>query len=90
MPNLPGPGPVEYHPTESLLPLLGEHTSLAIGKVRGKAYHLAVFLSAEALSASKIPDCFQQIGFSLGVVTHDQIHTRVKVQRKLLIIPEIP
>ena len=48
------------------------------------------FLGPETLAGAGIADGFQQIGLTLGIVAHDQIHAGLKIQVKLLIIAEIP
>ena len=46
-------------------------------------------LGTESLTGAKISDGFQQIGLSLGIITHDQIDTGVEFQLQLPVIPEI-
>ena len=72
-----------------LLPLLGEHRSLQVGKIRPKADHFSGFLCPEAFSGAEIADGLQKIGLTLGVIAHDQVHAGVKIQGDFRVIAEI-
>ena len=70
----------KQQPAKLLLPLLREDAAPDLGKIAAKTNHFRGFLCPEALSGAKIGNGFQQICLSLGIVTHDQVHTRIKIQ----------
>jgi hypothetical protein len=87
-PQLPGAGAGEQDPADALLPFLGEDRAVDFSEIFPEPHHFRGFLCPEAFPASKIADGFQQVGFSLGVVSHDQVDAGVKLRRNFLIISE--
>ncbi len=87
-PDLPGTVPVKQHPAQDLLPVLGMDLSLNLRKIRTEADHLSRFLGPEAFSAAEVGDGFQKVGLPLGIVPHDQIHSRLKFHRYLVVVAE--
>ena len=79
-PQLPGPISGKQHPAHRLIPLLRKDLALDIREIRAEAHHFSGFLGAEALSGAKVGNSLQQIGLSLGIVAHDEIHTGFKIQ----------
>ena len=89
-PQLPGTGAGKQNPSDALLPLLREYRTVDFPEIFLKPHHFRGFLRPEAFPAAKIADGFQQVGFSLGVVSHDQVDAGVKLRRDFLIISERP
>ena len=54
-----------------------------------KENHFGGFLGPEALSAAKIADGFQQIGFSLGIVPHNEVYPGVEAELRFPVIAEM-
>ena len=72
------------------MPLLGEDRPFDFSEIFLKPHHFRGFLRPEAFPAAKIADSFQQVGFPLGVVSHDQVDAGVKLRRDFPIISERP
>ena len=90
VPQLPGAAAVEQHPTDVLLPLLGKNVAVNLAKIFFKADQFPGPLGPEAFSRAQIADGFQQIGLTLGIVAHDEIHTGLKFQLNLAVIAKTP
>ena len=74
------------------LPYTADLTALSLyfRKIRTQPDQLCRFLGTEGPSGAQIGNCFQQIGFALGIVTYDQVHTRRKIQIQFPVVPKIP
>ena len=68
----------KQHPSEGLLPLLGEKGAGNFRKIRVEAHQFLIFGGAEALSRAQVADGLQKVGFSLGIVPHNQVHPRIE------------
>ena len=89
-PQLPGTGAGKQNPSDALLPLLREYRTVDFPEIFLKPHHFRGFLCPEAFPAAKIGYSLQQVGFSLGVIPHDQVDAGVKLRRDFLIISERP
>ena len=88
--NLPGTTACKQQIPQLLLPLLGKDLALDFREILAEADHFGGFLSPEAFSRSQIGNGLQQVGLSLGIVAHDQIHPRLKAEDHFPVIPEGP
>ena len=89
-PDLPRTGCVEDDPAQGLFPVFCEDFAFDIRKIRPKPDHFLLFQGPEAFSGANIGDGFQQVGLTLGIVAHDQIHAGLKIQFQIFIVAEIP
>ena len=85
LPGLPGG---KQQPADALLPLLGGYLPFQLTEGSGKANHLCIFQRPEALAAAQKSDGLQQIGLSLGILPHNQVHAGGKFQPLLAIVAE--
>ena len=89
-PQLAGAGAGKQNPADALLPLLRENRPFDFPEISPKPHHFRGFLRPEAFPAAKIGYSLQQVGFSLGIVPHDQIDAGVEPRRDFPIISERP
>ena len=88
--QLPGLPAGEEKSPQALLPGLPGHIPLQVCKFASKPNELHFPPGSKGPACGQIEDRFQKIGFSLGVISHNQIDAGRKTAFQSLIVPEIP
>ena len=86
--ELAGPSAREHDRFQTLLPIIGENPCLQGGEFRPEADQLGLLAGAEGRAAAEVADGLQQIRLALGVLTHEEIDSRVKFDGLILVVAE--